>query len=204
MGHCDNLVSVHRGHGGVLQGRRDSEVSLNRAVVVVTVAAWQAAAQDMTRAAVEAGTPSPGSALSSETYAMISGRVLSEIDRFSTPNAENTRKLLMGTGFDPRPFWTWTQRGGQGIGMVTIQPHQAEDRMGEWLRLRHDIAHGHENLSHVSVLQAVRLSNTSAPGWSPAIRLVDAEACMAFFRRLCRLTAGGLGSHLGQTPGVWT
>jgi hypothetical protein len=39
--HCDNLIKVHRGHGGTAVGRRAEEVSLNRAVVVLAVASWQ-------------------------------------------------------------------------------------------------------------------------------------------------------------------
>lgn len=202
--HCHNLVDVHRAHGGVLQGRRDQEVSINRAIIVVTVAAWQAAVQDMTLAAIIAGQPDSSSPVSSQTYAVVIGRVKKDIGDFSTPNAENVRRLLLGVGFDPRPYWTWSQRGGQGVGMVQLQPIDIDKKIGDWLRLRHDIAHGHDQITHVDVLQAVRQKQNPAPEWSPTIRLVDAEACMTFFRRLCKLTANGLGEHLRQKPGDWS
>jgi hypothetical protein len=37
--HCDNLVAVHRGHGGAGRGRRYQEMSIDRAVIVLAVAA---------------------------------------------------------------------------------------------------------------------------------------------------------------------
>ena len=141
MQHCDNLVAVHRGFGGPAQGRRHKEVSINRAVIVLTVAAWQAAVQDMASAAVDAGTPDDGSLVTHQTYGILQGRIRQEINAFSTPNAENTRKLLQAVGFDPRPFWTWAQMGGQGVGMITVTPQQCERKMRDWLQLRHEIAH---------------------------------------------------------------
>jgi hypothetical protein len=58
MSHCANLVAIHRGPGHAPQGRRFREVSLNRAIIVMTVASWQAAVQDMVETAVAAGTSS--------------------------------------------------------------------------------------------------------------------------------------------------
>ena len=204
MTHCDNLVEVHRGHGGPGQGRRAEEVSINRAIIVVTVATWQAAIQDMATAAIEAGQPQPGSPISPQTFAIIVGQAKQAIHNFSTPNAENTRKLFQGVGFDPRPLWTWSQMGGQGVGPVILQPADVEKVMREWLSLRHEIAHGHDKLSQVHVLKAVREKINPPASWAPAIRLVDAEACMTFFRRLCRLTGHALADHLGQPRGQWS
>jgi len=193
--HCDNLITIHRGHGGPAQGRRDEEVSVNRAVVVLAVASWQAVLQDYALAAVDLSAPGPGSPLSPATYAVLAGRVRKEVGDFATPSAENARRLLIGTGFDPRPHWTWTQPGGQGQGMVTWSPADADTRINEWLRVRHAIAHGHAELPQVQALQAVRLRRN--PPADPTLRLADAEQCLAFFRRLARLTGAGLAAHLG-------
>jgi hypothetical protein len=203
MTHCDNLVDVHRGYGGPAQGRRSKEVSVNRAVVVVTVAAWQAAVQDMVLAAIEAGIPGPDSLLTQQTYSIVAGRARGNVGGFNTPNPENTRQLLLEVGFDPRPFWTWSQMGGQGVGVLTLTPHDVEQRMREWLRLRHDIAHGNDSLSRVNVLLTVREKVNPPDDWQPTIRLVDAEACMAFFRRVADLTAAGLAEHLGHERSRW-
>jgi hypothetical protein len=194
--HCDNLIAVHRGYGGPERGRRDEEVSINRAVVVLAVASWQAVVQDYALACVDLSAPAPGGPLSPASYAVLAGRVRKEVADFATPNAENTRRLLIGAGFDPRPFWTWTQRGGRGQGMVTRVPADADTRINEWLRVRHAIAHGHAELPQVPALQAVRL-NSATPTPDPTLRLVDAEQCLTFFRRLARLTVAGLASHLG-------
>lgn|GEM_PF-1483417 len=193
--HCDNLIAVHRGHGGPAQGRRDEEVSINRAVVVLAVASWQTVLQDYALACVDISAPSPGSPLSPTTYAVLAGRVRKEVGDFATPNAENARRLLIGAGFDPRPHWTWVQPGGQGVGMVVWSPANAETRINDWLRVRHAIAHGHAELPQVQALQAVRLRRN--PPADPSLRLVDAEQCLVFFRRLARLTGTGLAAHLG-------
>lgn len=139
--HCDNLIEVHRGYGGPAPGHRDEEVSINRAVVVLAVASWQALIQDFALASVDLSAPGPGSPLSRATYAVLAGRARKEVGDFATPNAENVRRLLIGAGFDPRAHWTWSQRGGQGRGMVTWSPTDAETRINEWLRVRHAIAH---------------------------------------------------------------
>jgi len=194
--HCDNLIAVHRGHGGPAQGRRYREVSVNRAIVVLAVASWQAAVQDLTVACIDLSSPAPGGPLSPATYAVLAGRVKKETGDFSTPNAENSRRLLIGAGFDPRPSWTWSQRGGQGVGMVVWRPTHVETRMNEWLKVRHAIAHGHETLPGVPALTAVRESGGNPPA-DPSLRLVDAEQCLAFFRRVERLTVSGLAAHLG-------
>jgi hypothetical protein len=172
-------------------------------VVVLTVAAWQAAIQDMVASALDAGMPPSGGALAPETYSVLAGRMWQEVERFSTPNPENTRRLLLGVGFDPRPHWTWRQSGGRGVGWIVVSPHDVEERMQKWLRLRHDIAHGHDQLTPVDVLLAVREKSSIPTGWQPSVRLVDAKACMAFFRRVTNLTAAPLGAHLGQPSGRW-
>jgi hypothetical protein len=194
--HCVNLITVHRGHGGPARGRRAPEVSLNRAVVVLTVASWQSVIQDFTRAAVELSTPASGGPVSRATYSALTGHVSQQISAFATPNWENVRKLMQGAGFDPRPHWTWTQLGGQGVGTVTWTPTMASNRINEWLQVRHAIAHGHDELPQVPALQAVRLNQANPPA-DPRVRLVDAEQCLAFFRRLARITGASLAAHLG-------
>jgi hypothetical protein len=194
--HCDNLIVVHRESGGSRAGRRDEEISVNRAIVVLAVAAWQAVVQDLTLACVDLSTPGPNDQMSRATYSLLAGRVRAEVGAFSTPNAQNTRKLLQAAGFDPRPMWAWTQHGGRGKGMVTWSPANADDRIDEWLKLRHAIAHGDTVLPAVSALRAVR-EHPGKPPENPGLRLVDARDGLAFFRRLARLTAGGLAAHLG-------
>jgi len=194
--HCDNLIAIHRAIGGPQQGRRDREVSINRAVIVLVIAGWQAVVQDYALSCVDLSAPAAGSPFSPASYALLAGRIRKEVADFATPNAQNVRRLLLGAGFDPRPRWVWTQHGGQGQGMRTWSPQDADRRIDEWLRVRHAIAHGHGALPQVPALQAVRLQLNNPPV-DPPLRLVDAEQCLAFFTRLARLTGVGLASHLG-------
>lgn len=217
MGHCGAIVTIHRQHGGGAQGFRALEPSLNRAVVVLAVAAWQAALEDLTLSALDhahpAGVPGVG--------ALLRGYVVSEVNRFSTPNSDNSRALMKLVDFDPYPLWTWRQMGGQGVGAITVNPSRAAQMTDSWLRLRHDISHGHPNLTVVDVLENVReaakgwlASHPAAnqadainhlktdPGFRPSLRLVDADRCVTHFQRLARLTAKGLAAT-GLGPDVW-
>jgi len=129
--HCDNLVTVHRRAGTGDRGRRTEEVSINRAVVVIAVATWQAAIQDMTLACLDMSSPK-ASTESYPAYRVIGGRVRKEVGDFATPNAENARRLFQGVGFDPRGSWTWKTYGGRGVGPVTVRPDEVETKLNEW------------------------------------------------------------------------
>lgn len=217
MGHCDAIIKVHRQHGGGAQGFRTLEPSLNRAVVVLAVAAWQAALQDLTLSALDHAQPTGMHGVG----ALLRGHVASEISRFSTPNSDKSRALMKLVDYDPYPLWTWRQMGGQGVGVITVSPARAAQMTDSWLRLRHDIAHGHPTLSVVDVLESVReaiktwLADHPAANhvdainylktdasFHPSLRLVDADRCVTHFRRLARLTAQGLAAT-GLGPNVW-
>ena len=192
--HCDNIVAVHRGHGGGGGGRRYREISLDRAVIVLAVAAWQAAVQDLTTAILDTAAPPSGAPIDRARYEASVGYARKAITDFATPNAQNTRRLMQGAGFDPRPHWTWTAPGGQGRPRVTWVPHMADTRLDEWLKLRHAIAHGHDELPVVDALESVRNDGVAH---NPTIRLVDAEQCVAFVSRLVRLSATAMAAHVG-------
>ncbi|MEU6208047.1 hypothetical protein ABZ814_31245 [Micromonospora musae] len=94
------------------------------------------------------------------------------LELFSTPGLDQTRSLLGRVGFDPRPNWTWQQRGGKGQGKVLVEPKHVDEAIRQWLRVRHDVAHGHTKLTPVKVLSAVRdpLSSATAQQ-APNLRL---------------------------------
>jgi hypothetical protein len=202
MRHCDNLVTVHRGHGGAGPGRRAAEISVNRAIVVIAVASWQAVVQDLALACIDLSAPGADNPTMLSTYHAITGSVRNAVGDFSTPNAENTRRLLRSAGYDPWPSWTWSQHAGRGMGIKVWTPPLAATRLREWLNVRHAIAHGHSELPAVDALGAVR-ERPGNPPKDPTLRLVDAEQCLAFFRRMARLTGAGLATHLGVPPPVW-
>lgn len=196
MKHCDNLVEVHQQVGSAGRGRR-IETSVNRAVVVMAVASWQAVVQDMTVFMLDHGMPDP----SDPNYAfarLVRGQVMGSVTRFSTPNAQNSRALLQQVGFDPRPHWTWSVRESGGR-QAMLKPAQVEQRLGDWLQVRHAIAHG-DTMPEVDVLQAVRLKVEKRPRnltpEGPTIRLVDAKQCIAFIRKLANVTLSALSDEL--------
>ena len=194
--HCDNLIEIHRNHSGPRQGRRNKETALNRAVVVLTVAAWQAAVQDLANAAADLVNPGEASP-EFRLYTLLKGRMDRDIRAFATPNAEKTRELLKVAGFDPRPHWEWTRPGRNG----SVTPHRAEQSVNAWIKVRHAIAHGHAMLPEEEVLQAVRMGEPHRG--DPSLRLYDAEQCLEFFRRMARVTAHGLAEHLHLPPHDW-
>lgn len=218
MGYCDDIVTVHRGHGGGLRGLRTLETSLNRAIIVLAVAAWQTVVQDLVSAALDHLHPAGGGGVGN----LLRGQVAKAVGDFSTPDAEKSRNLMKLVDFDPYPLWTWTQAGGRGVGSVRMTPSDAAGRINDWLRLRHDIAHGHPVLTAVDVLEHVRQEIAqwqvvhpaasykealnhfrSLAGFQPSLRLKDATSCVRDFRRLARLTAQGL-ARTGVPQGkVW-
>lgn len=173
MTDSENLVAIHK-ELNTGAGRRTKEVSLNRAIVVLTVAAWQAFVQDLVREIVEF-VEVPFGAEGFERYRLIKMDALKSVYHFSTPNAENTRRLLMNVGFDPWPHWRWS------AGPTSLTELQVRERMDQWLRVRHAIAHGHEHLPDVPVL-------TRLAGGGLSLQRHNAESCMSFFERAVHAT----------------
>lgn len=185
MVHCDNLLSIDQRAGGGRGRTRMVESSVNRAVVVLAIASWQAFVQDATRLLLDRRMPQQAD----QNYGfarLIEGQVLRELARFSTPNAENTRNLLQLVGFDPRPYWRWER----------LKPTQVEQQLRDWLSIRHAIAHGDEEMPPVAVLEAVREKKGQYGPAGPSIRAADARGCSAFIRRLAKATLDGVAKEL--------
>lgn len=168
----NNLIAIHKLSLGT--GRRRREVSLNRAVVVLTVAAWQAYLEALVNQILDP-MAIPSGAQGHERFRIVKMNATKAAYNFSTPNAKNTRRLLMHLDFDPWPHWAWEERD------VRLDTAAVRDRMNAWLLVRHAIAHGHPELPDVDVL-------TSLPGGRRSLRRGNAEACMEFFQRVVSCT----------------
>jgi hypothetical protein len=170
-----NLISMHE-HSRTGKGRRHRETTLNRAAVVLCVAAWQAYVGDTVKAilddlAISAGQPGHAE------YLVLKGLVSGSLGRFNTPNAYNSRGLLNSVGFDPQSSWSFTLSGpNRTYGAASV-----EKELDEWLAVRHAIAHG-SDLPRKPVLT----------GWTKAgatIRKRDTERCIDFFEHVVGTTA---------------
>ncbi|MGW2586689.1 hypothetical protein ACWCYZ_36265 [Streptomyces virginiae] len=206
--HCKNLEKAHRAAGNGGRGRRDAETSINRGAIVMTVAAWQAFVQDLATALRDATFTEMGEDLERPLLAAAIKQWRTDFDgameKFSTPDADQTISLLKRAGFNPRPGWAWQQRGGQGSGPVQVNPQHVVDVIGMWLRIRHDVAHGHATVHALPILTAVRDPKASAKlKADPTLRLTDAIDCRNFFTSVVRVTAEAAAEYVGQPAPKW-
>jgi hypothetical protein len=170
-----NLVSMHE-HSREGTGRRHRETTLNRAAVVLCVAAWQAYVADTVKAILEdlaIPVGQPGHA----EYLVLKGLVSGSLGRFNTPNAYNSRAMLNSVGFDARPSWSFSLTGPNR----TYSAARVDTEVDEWLAVRHAIAHG-SGLPNKPVL-------TGSTQAGATIRKRDTERCIDFFEHLVATTA---------------
>ena len=102
------------------------------------------------------------------------------LNRFNTPNFENSRELLVQcTGYDPYADWHWSRRGWNVL--------QVKTRLNEIIRVRHSFAHGFSIPTYVWTRNAAgkaRLTSTVVD---------DAEALL---RTLVRITDRALSNYI--------
>ena len=105
--------------------------SLNRAVVVTCLSAWEAYVEGVVKEAVESFRPDePNRTI----WQSINASTRSAVGRFNTPNVENVDRLLADSIGQQNVSAAWAWRN------CTVQ--QARDRLTEAITLRHQIAHG--------------------------------------------------------------
>ncbi len=113
------------------QGRQYGLASLNRAIVVTSVSAWEAYVEELMRESVQSLRP-PGLALGA--WPALNAYVLGLLGNFNTPNPVNVERLIrncLGLA-DVQLSWAW-QNCTSG---------QAVQRLADALTYRHQIAHG--------------------------------------------------------------
>lgn len=199
---CRNLQAMHQKSGGATVGRRSVETSANGAIIVLALGAWQTAVENMTKTLLVLAEPDQQSPLKHATYRLIRGNVIAAVNKFSTPNAQNSRALLQMVGFDPRPWWVWSTSGGPGQPARQVTPQLAGDQLDGWLKVRHSVAHGDPRPPDDSNVLACYRSGPR-PKY-PTIRLDDAKRCVSHIERLVRRTAEGVSDEYGVQDGVWS
>lgn len=171
----ENLLLIHR-EINKNPGRRWREPTLNRAIVVLTVAAWQAFVQDLVLALLEnlvLQKGEPGWAL----YKLVDGSTKSALGRFNTADSQRSLDLMLNVGFDPVSAWTFTI----GSPQRSYSPDTVRKEIDGWLAIRHKIAHG------ASLPESELVSGRPKSG--PSLYRKDAERCVEFFRVVTGRTA---------------
>ena len=119
-------------------------------------------------------------------YTLARQAAVREVERFHTPNWENTRNLLVQcTRYDPITDWVWSRRGMNGL--------QVRIRLNEILQVRHSFAHGYDMPPYdwaQSPKGKVRLT-------SKVIKEIE-----AFFKNLVYVTDTGMTTHIKLTYGI--
>ena len=153
------------------------------------VAAWNAYVNNLVRdffAAISDIVAPQSQAI----YAIARQTAERALERFNTPNWENTRNLLhQYTGYDPIEDWIWTQRG-----MVGSEVHE---RLNEILQVRHSFAHGFDMPAY---------NWTQTPSGTVRLTSKAIQDIEAFFKNLVNVTDKGMGAHIIQTyklPNIW-
>ncbi len=129
---ADELVDVHGQMRTGLPGRQWGLGALNRAVVVMSVSAWEAYIEEVIIEAITAIRPAAGNALGN--WPALNASARSAIGRFNNPNVENVRMLISHSIGLPDITASWYWRN------CTVA--HARELLAEALSLRHQIAHG--------------------------------------------------------------
>ena len=158
------------------------DVALNRSVVVLTVAAWQAWVETYVATALAAIAEFPANRSEDTEYLRLlraTGPLIElatrEVGRFNTPDAGEVCRLLRLLDDDPRPRWSFVSPAGRA------RPDEVVGRLDGWVKVRHAIAHGHGHLPPVDVLGRTK-------GGHGSLTHRHAAQCAAFFRELAVAT----------------
>jgi hypothetical protein len=169
---AEELVAAHANLCTGKRGRQYGLGAINRAIVVMCAAAWEAYVEEIVREAINSLIPPTGSARTA--WPALNANALNELKRFNTPNSQNVRNLLSKTLAlpDVTTSWYWQNCSTQ----------KAVSYLDNFLQIRHETAHG------VNPRPVVHNNYTS---WLPS-----------FVRNLARRTDASIASHLASLHGI--
>ena len=108
------------------------------------------------------------------------------LERFNTPNSENTRNLLIqNTGYDPIGDWVWSARSMSGLAV--------RQRLNDILRVRHSFAHGFAIPAY---------SWTQTPTGKVRLTARAIDDVDGFFGHLVAVTDLGMKQHIQTIYGI--
>lgn len=179
------LVAASRGATGIAVTLDYKDTCLHAALAML-VASWEGYLESVT-IETQRLLADPTHQKLTATLSLLSDLASKEIKRFNTPNADNSRNLLLAyTGFDPINAWQWSAGGLNAI--------QSRQRLDEILKVRHCFAHGASIPTNIHWA-----SNRSQPGHltKAALRMAD-----RFLTHLVGATDAGMAAHLTTVYGV--
>jgi hypothetical protein len=167
--------------------------ALYGAVAVTTVAAWQGFVEDLSEATrVTTERKAKRARIDRSALAPL------ELNRFNTPNRQNTVALLGRAGLNLPTGWSVTSQGQQ------LNDHQAWEVINAWLLVRHAVAHGFpfsENadltalLAHPNVGSRVLTGGAPGRGTGRVLRLQDAQGCLELFTEVAAVIQAAAMSY---------
>lgn len=124
------LLAAHARLRTGKRGRPWGLGALNRAVVVMCVAAWESYVEEVVKEYVEALRPT---GLDVGPWPSLKASVDANVKRFNTPNAGNVRNLIASAGVsDITVSWRWQN----------FTKARAIQSLDDLLKTRHETAHG--------------------------------------------------------------
>lgn len=187
---CDDLIGMNQVLTGKGAGRRVYTSSLNRAAVVLAVAAWQALVEDLVQSIVDAARPlaaQQAPAMTLDAWHLLDARLKKDIYDFANADVYHIRALFRLVGVeDIRKEWAW------GNGRGKYDATRAKKELDAWWKVRCNVAHGNTLLPH-AVLRSVKKD-----GKVTDIRKRDAVEVTRFMRAIGQATAKYVAVLLGQ------
>lgn len=155
------------------------------AALAAHVAAWEAYLEQLVRDFF--GTISdPTFQKYQALHAIARGRATEKLEKFNTPNFDNSRELLLQfTGYDPYSDWVWPKR--------SMKVLQVQERLKEILKVRHSFAHG---------FSIPQYSWNTLPSGRCRLTRESLEMVDSFFNNLVNRTDRGMKQYIATTYSV--
>ncbi len=129
---ADELSKAHKSLSSGAAGRQFGLASLNRAIVVMSISAWESYVEELVREAIQALRPNvviPGSA-----WPALNAHATQLLGRFNTPNPPHVEQLFRNCLGLPNVTSAWFWQNCSAT--------QAAQRLTAAMTHRHEIAHG--------------------------------------------------------------